>query len=165
MKFKTAVILAFFASTALFLACVDLGGNANSTRPTNTSSITERPNSPRTNVEELGILVKVPYKTEDIVWKEDIDKKRILAVMRFSPADANKLVAEGGVTGTPETSIPVESWFPDELIAQGEMSGDAALKGVSYSAIAFVQEPYTVGKITRIEGTDYFILDVRQNKS
>lgn len=116
-------------------------------------------------MEELGILVKVPYKTEDIVWKEDIDKKRILAVMRFSPADANKLVAEGGVTGTPETSIPVESWFPDELIAQGEMSGDAALKGVSYSAIAFVQEPYTVGKITRIEGTDYFILDVRQNKS
>ena len=85
--------------------------------------------------------------------------------MRLSPSDANKLVAETGAAGTPESSIAVESWFPDELIAQSEMSGDSALKGVSYPANAFVQEPYTVGKITRIEGTDYFILELKQSKS
>ncbi len=165
MKIKTATILALFVSTTSFLACVDAGGNANSTRPANAPASAEKPNSLKTNAEELGLLVRVPYQTEDIVWKEDTAKKRILAVIRFSPEDANKLVAEAGAAGTPESSIPVESWFPNELIAQSETSGDAALKGLSYPANAFVQEPYTIGKITRIDGTDYFILELRQNKN
>lgn len=165
IKIKTAAILAFFVFTASFLACVDSSGNANSLRPANASASSENATAPKTNAEELGVLVKVPYKTEDIVWKEDTEKKQILAVMRFSSADANKLVADAGNAGTPEASIPVESWFPDELIAQSEMSGDAALKGMSYPANAFIQEPYNLGKIIRIDGTDYFILELRQNKS
>lgn len=160
IKSRSAVILASFLSAALLSACAGNNGNANATGPAKASNSSEKSNSLKTNAEELGLLVKIPYQTEDIVWKEDAGKKRILAVMRFSPADAGKVVAEAGAAGTPETSITVETWFPDELIAQSEMSGDSALKGLSYPATAFVQEPYTIGKITRIDGTDYFILEL-----
>lgn len=156
---RSVVIAIAIAVATMFLACVGGApkGNANvknaAVRPV------ENSNAARTNVEELGVLVKVPYETEDIVWREYPTKKKIIAIMRFSAANANKIVAEAG--GTPEnTGIAVESWFPEELIAQTEMSGDNALKGVSYPATGFYQDPYTVGKITRVEGSDYFILEV-----
>lgn len=141
-------------------SCGSQGTNsANSSVPANRAGKTDDANSTKTNAEELGMLVKIPYETEDIVWKSYPTAKRIVAVLRFSPADANKIVAEAG--GTPEGRIvQVETWFPDELIAQGEMSGDDALKGIAYPATAFYQDPYTSGKITRIESSDYFVLDL-----
>ncbi|MFT3744570.1 MAG: hypothetical protein QM785_09750 [Pyrinomonadaceae bacterium] len=145
----------------LIAANTGCGGaaNSNAAKAANSSASTSNPNAVRTNAEELGVLVKLPYETEDIVWKEYPTKKRIVAIMKFSAADAAKIVAEAG--GTPEnTGIAVESWYPEELVAQTEMSGDNALKGVSYPATAFYQEPYTIGKITHVEGSDYFILDV-----
>lgn len=154
-RFGMLLLLACFIAASV--AC---GGssNANAPKAANTPAPASNLNAVRTNAEELGVLVKLPYETEDIVWKEYPAKKKIVAIMKFSAADANKIVAEAG--GTPEnTSIATESWFPEELIAQTEMSGDNALKGVSYPATAFYQEPYTVGKITRVEGSDYFILE------
>ena len=140
-------------------ACGGNSGNGNANAQKAAARPAEKPNAARTNIEELGLLVKIPYETEDIVWKEIPAKKKIIAIMRFSASDANRIVAEAG--GNPEnTGIAVESWFPEELIAQTEMSGDNALKGVSYPATAFYQEPYTNGKITRVEGSDYFILEV-----
>ena len=154
------MILALLLSVASLLACVGGQGNATSPAATNASDrAVGNSNSARTNVEELGLLVKVPYATEDIVWKEYPASKKVIAILRFSSADAQKIVAEAG--GIPEnTGIAVESWFPEELIAQTEMSGDNALKGVSYPATAFYQEPYTIGKITRVESSDYFILEL-----
>ena len=154
------MILALLLSVASLLACVGGQGNATSPAATNGSNRgMGNSNSAKTNVEELGLLVKVPYATEDIVWKEYPTSKKVIAILRFSSADANKIVAEAG--GIPErTGIAVESWFPEELIAQTEMSGDNALKGVSYPATAFYQEPYTIGKITRVDGSDYFILEL-----
>ncbi|HQZ95788.1 MAG TPA: hypothetical protein PLP21_05685 [Pyrinomonadaceae bacterium] len=153
--FAIAVVVA-----SMFSACGGNSGNGNTNAQKTATRPAENPNTVRTNVEELGVLVKVPYETEDIVWKEITAKKKIIAIMRFSAADANKIVAEAG--GTPEnTGIAVESWFPEELIAQTEMSGDNALKGVSYPATAFYQDPYTSGKITRVEGSDYFILEIQ----
>ena len=81
--------------------------------------------------------------------------------MRFSSADSDKIVAEASKNGSPQNAeIAVENWFPDELVAQGEMSGDNALKGLAYPANAFFLEPYTSGRITRIEGGDYFVLEL-----
>jgi hypothetical protein len=154
-----AVILAFLWIVLSISGCG--GGDANSAanqRPGSQASSANK--QPRTNAEELGLIAKMPYETLDIVWKEFPSAKRVLAVMRYSTADANKIVAEAG--GNPEgQSIQVETWFPDELIAQSEMSGDSALKGIAYPATAFYQEPYTEGKITRIEGTDFFVLDLK----
>lgn len=162
INFKYGVILALFLSAATLTACVS--GTRNENLPPSTSvanTATANANSAKTNVEELGLLVNVPYLTEDIVWKEDAAKKKIIAVMRFSTADANKIVAEAEKNGAAQTvEIAVENWFPDELTAQGEMSGDNALKGLAYSANAFFLEPYTAGRITRIEGGDYFVLEL-----
>ena len=160
--FKYGVILALFLSAATLTACVDGTKNANAPGPSspanNSAAIA---NSPNTNVEELGMLVNIPYQTEDIVWKEDGAKKRLIAVIRFSPADSNKIVTEAEKNGPPtNTEIAVENWFPDELTAQGEMSGDSTLKGLAYPANAFFLEPYTAGRITRIEGGDYFVLEL-----
>jgi hypothetical protein len=156
---RFGLILLSFALAGVLTAC---GGGSSISVANNQNvpvRLPENSNAARTNVEELGLLVKVPYETEDIVWKEYTTKKRILAVLRFSPTNANKIVAEAG--GMLEaTGVAVESWFPDELIAQSEMSGDNALKGTAYPATAFYQQPYASGKIIRIEGTDYFILDL-----
>ena len=144
------------------LACGGGNKNANSVPPqTASNGLVDNANSAKTNVEELGLLVNVPYEAQDIVWKEDAAHKKVIAVLRFSPTDANKIVAEAEKMGAAENvSVAVEIWFPDELTAQSDMSGDSALKGVVYPANEFFQEPFTTGKITRIDGGDYFVLEL-----
>ena len=161
-KPRVGVILALLLLAILFSACGDDNKNANTRPAPNASnSVGENSNSAKTNVEELGLLINIPYETEDIVWKESSAHKKVVAVFRFSTADANKLVAEAEKFGPPEkVSIAVETWFPDELTAQSDMSGDSTLKGSAFPANAFYQEPYTSGKITRIEGGDYFVLEL-----
>ena len=162
VNLKSGVILALFFSLATIIGCGDGGKNTNG--PVSSSAVNSASssgNSAKTNEEELGVLVNVPYETEDIVWKEDAAKKRIIAVMRFSTPDSNKIVAEAEKYGQPQpVEIAVETWFPDELTAQGETSGDSALKGVAFPANSFFLEPYTNGRITRIEGGDYFVLEL-----
>jgi hypothetical protein len=115
----------------------------------------------KTNVEELGMLVNVSYESEEAFWKEDVARKRVIAVLRFPESEANRLVADAEKVQPPQpTSINPESWFPPELIAQGDISGDSALKGTSYSAGAFFNAPYDTGRIVRIENSDYFVLEL-----
>lgn len=122
----------------------------------------ESSNSARTNIEELGLLINIPaYEAEDIVWKEDPSQKRLVAVFRFSHDDSTKLIEATASSDTPRVvNVAVEAWFPDELIAQGDMSGDSGLRGTAYPATAFYQPPYTSGSLVRIESTDYFVLEL-----
>ena len=138
------------------------GGASNSANArSNANRPGENPNAPKTNVEELGLLVNIPYEAEDIVWKGGLQQKKVLAVLRFSTEDSKKLIADAEKVGVGEAaSIAVETWFPDELTAQGDMSGDGMLKGSTYQATTFYQEPFISGKVTRIEGTDYFVLEM-----
>lgn len=156
----SGIILTLFLSVAMLSACGDGQNNAvNRTSTTNPQA--SNSNVARSNVEELGMLVHVPYEVEDIVWKQDPTDRNIVAVFRFSEQDAAKLVAEAEKAGPGRAvSIPVETWFPDELIAQGEMSGDSSLKGTALPANMFFQEPYSAGRIIRVEGMDYFILEI-----
>lgn len=158
---QLAVIIALVLLTALLPACSDGNNNANSRPSANAANTSgENANTPKTNVEELGVLVNVPYEAEDIVWKDDALHKKLTAVLRFSTADCDKIVADAGRFRKPENvTVQSESWFPDELIAQSDMSGDDTLKGTSYAANAFLQDPFNEGRITRIEGTNYFVLD------
>lgn len=141
------------------------GGSANrsvnSQGSASSNQANENVNAVRSNVEELGLIVNVPYETEDVVWKEDKSRKKITAVLRFSPADSTKLVAEAeNIRGPEPASISSDTWFPAELIAQSEMSGDDNLNGRSYAADQFFQEPFSSGRIVRIENTDYFVLEL-----
>lgn len=163
-SFRGVAFLALIACSNLFFTgCV--GGkkfqtNSNSEPAT---PATENANTTKTNVEELGILVNIPYEVEDIVWKDDPTKKKLLAVLRFSPADSGKLIAEAeSIRPAQQVNLPTEAWFPAELIAQSDMSGDDTLNGKSYAATNFLLEPYVTGSITRIENTDYFILEASE---
>lgn len=162
VKLKVGVILALFLSAASLSACGGGNKSENAVPAANAAnSAAENSNSARTNVEELGLLINVPYEAEDVVWKEAASHKKLTVVFRFSAADASKLVAEAERSGAPENvSIETETWFPDELTAQSDTSGDNTLKGRAYPANAFYQDPYTSGKITRIEDTNYFLLEL-----
>lgn len=156
-----------FAAIALGISALNFacgGGSAGdaANQAPNTASVSSA-SAAQTNAEELGVLIRLPFETEDVVWKQDGEGKRVIAVLRFSPSDAEKIVAESGGQGSGVGSISVESWFPDELTAQAEMSGDNALKGVSYPATVFAQEPYSNGKVTRVAGTDYFIIELTRS--
>ncbi|MEJ7624623.1 MAG: hypothetical protein WKF34_11585 [Pyrinomonadaceae bacterium] len=147
-----------FFGVAVWSACVGGGPPANGANVGG-----ERPgvNAAKTNAEELALFVRLPYETEDIVWKEFPTNKKLLAALRFSNADADKIGKECSTFGPAESvSLPVETWFPEELVAQGEMSGDSALRGLACPANSFFQEPYLSGRIARIESTDYFVLEV-----
>ena len=159
--FRFTSILAFMACITLSTACVgDKKSTSNSSPSAAANRASENANAAKTNVEELGVLVNVPYEAEDIVWKEDVGNRKLIAVLRFSPVDAAKLVAEAEKFRLPQpVNLASESWFPAELIAQGDISGDDSLNGKSYAANNFLQEPYTAGSIVRIENTDYFVLE------
>ena len=147
-------------SVAALLGCSG-EGDQTSHSPANIQSTNASQDAPRTNVEELGMLVNVPYESEESFWKEDPSQRRIVAVLSFPKPEAERLVADASKRRPPETvDMMPESWFPPELIAQSEVSGDNTIKGQAYAADAFLQPPYNDGRIARIDGTDYFVLEV-----
>lgn len=116
---------------------------------------------PKDNVDELTILLRLPFEPEEAAWAEDVAGKSLTAAIRFSPENAGKMSAELAKlgAGTPET-LSVESWFPTELIAQGEISGESTVHGRSFPAESLLNPPYTKGRIARVDNTDYFILQI-----
>ena len=159
---RIAALVALISIYALSTACSgNTNGVANSKSSATANQANANVNAVRSNVEELGLLVNIPFETEDIVWREYPSQKRILAVLRFSPADSNKLVAEAEkIRQSEQVSVSSETWFPAELTTQSEMSGAENLSGRAYAADQFFQEPYSSGRLIRIDQTDYFILDV-----
>ena len=156
---RTAVILSLFLTIQLFAACGEDSTSNSTNTPANSSSAAS--NSAKTNVEELGVLVSMPYEAEDVVWKDFPEQKKVVAVLRFSSSDANKLVQNAEKFRKPNAvTLGSENWFPPELIAQSDVSGNNTLKGTSYAANEFFQPPYNEGQITRIDGSDYFVLEV-----
>ena len=157
---KLIANLSIMMIAVLTLACGSPAKNsANSSSATNQSN--ENSNTARSNLEELRLIATVPYEAEDVAWKEDKANKKLVAVLRFLPADSAKVVAEAERVKAPEAaSISSATWFPPELIAQSEMSGDDTLNGKAYAANQFFLEQYSAGRIIRIENTDYFVLEL-----
>jgi hypothetical protein len=144
----------------LTLGCGGPGKNSTNS-PSGANQASDSSNSAKTNVEELRLIATIPYEAEDVAWKENKANKKLIAVLRFSPTDSAKIVAEAERVKPPETaSISSESWFPPELIAQSEMSGDDVLRGNAYAANQFFLDQYSAGRVIRIENTDYFVLEL-----
>ncbi len=159
---KATAILVLLMSVANLVGCGGAGSNTNGHVANGIANVTsDNSNAAKTNSEELGVIVNIPYEAEDIVWKQDAGQKNLIAVFRFSTEDAAKLVSEASSRRPPQNvTLSSEPWFPAELVAQSEMTGDDALKGVSYAADSFFEPPYTSGQIVRIDSTDYFILEL-----
>jgi hypothetical protein len=164
----TLLIAVFFNN------CSSNGSNLSNTNSANKASNSANSVALKDDIEELEMTIKLPFHPKEAVWREDNlgnkntdnrvpapSDKKLLAVLRFLKDDANKIVAqaEKQKPAAPEIISP-EDWFPAELIAQSRTSGDGTLKGSSYAANDFLQMPYSDGKITRIEGTDYFVLEL-----
>ncbi len=134
--------------------------NSNQNANTAANSANSNVAATKDDLEEFGKIVKLPFTPEEVTWRETKDKK-IIAVLRFSAADAQNLIKQ---IEKQKQSAPVEinaeNWFPPELIAKSQQSGDETLKGKEYAADDFFLAPFNKGKITRIDDTNYFILEL-----
>lgn len=156
------VVTLIFCFAAFFSACGNNAtNNAKSTSGQGAANQNSNSVSIRNDVEELGVRVTIPFETEEAVWREFAAEKKLVAVLRFTPQDSAKIVSEAEKIRPPtRVEVTAETWFPPELIAQADMSGDDRLVGGSYAANGFLLPPYTEGSLVRIDNTDYFILQV-----
>ena len=70
---RNALILALFAMALSASGC---GGDpANSNAAANANTTQANSNSTKTNVEELGMLINVPYESEEVFWRDDRQQK------------------------------------------------------------------------------------------
>ena len=180
LKFNHNVLIITFLLTNLLFA--ESCSSSNPTTATNANKANNAANSNKKvgnanavsdNVDELLNVIRLPEIPEEVTWKEDTlgknsdnrvpgpTDKKLTAVLRYTPEIAAKIVALEEKNKVPEqTEIGTETWFPEELIAQSQLSGNESLKGTAYGANDFFNIPYGNGKITRIEGTDYFVLEL-----
>jgi hypothetical protein len=164
-----ALTIAILLAIITLAGCSDQGAsNANAANSSATSA--ENADTPKDNVDEFEMLVRLPFAPEEVVWKEtalepaslpDAPTKRLIAVLRFTPDSATRLSDQAGkAKPAARESLDTEPWYPAELIAQAGTSGEGKLAGNTYPADEFLQPPYTQGKLTRIDNTDYFILEL-----
>lgn len=122
----------------------------------------------RDNADELRTLIRLPYDPEDLVWKEypanasnGGSRRRLLAVLQFSPADSRKIVESAAKIrpGNP-ISLSSEDWFPKELVTQSEMSSGDGIQATAYSANDFLLPPFDQGSISHVNDTDFFVLEL-----
>jgi hypothetical protein len=118
------------------------------------------------NIEDLETMIRLPFHPADAVWRDDPasgpEKPRKLTVILNFTADESNKIVEASAKGNPGTpfEIETESWFPPELIAKSQASGNETIKGKSYPATEFTQAPFTEGRVSRIDGTDFFVVEL-----
>lgn len=158
---RSGLILTLLLTAAILAGCSGSTSNSNAANAESQRSASANTDAVKTNAEELGMLVNMNYESEEVYWKDDPARKKITAVIMYSPEVANQVVADAVRVREPENaSITPENWFPPELVAQSEMSGDDTIKGKSYAATVFLLDPYNEGRLIRINDTDYFVLEV-----
>ena len=162
---KTAIILPLFLFIPMLGGC---GGRAGNVTTANTNIVSaSKPDAASAgvndNAEELAVLVKLPFEPEEVTWKETTagNVRKLLAVVRFTPEDSKKVVERAAKIKPGETvSIPSERWFPAELVTQGELNGDDTITATAYSAEEFYLPPFIEGRLSHIQNTDFFVLEV-----
>jgi hypothetical protein len=155
----------------IFLTAIGLYGcgskpvvNSSSASNTNSNS-TSAANATNDNVEDLRSLVKIPFEPEEVVFRvlSTADKRqRLLAVFVLTPEIHRSLESRLASAGAGHAQlVTVEQWFPAELTAMAEMSGETTINGTAFPATEFFQPPYTDGNIVFIPQTDYAVLDLQ----
>ncbi len=90
---KTGIILAFIFSMGILGGCSGGQSNSNSpasnvTVPNNSANVANAAND---NIEELGLLINLPFAAEEATWKEESGKGgKLTAVLRFTAEDTKK---------------------------------------------------------------------------
>lgn len=167
MKTAARKTIFLFLLSAFFLGCSGDEAQNNAVNAQNTASTNIKADviKANDNIEELETTVTMPVHPEEALWREENsgnpNAKKLTAVLNFLPEDSAKIVAQAETKkAAVQTTIPVETWFPAELIAQSELSGDDTLKGNIYNAEQFFKPPFTDGRLIRMENSNYFVLEL-----
>jgi hypothetical protein len=168
---KSKSIWLLLLSVILSVSCGNqVESNANVKANTNAANVAGSENSNVSNddVAALANEVLLPIVPEEVVWRDEAVKnssdKKLTAVMKFTEEEAKNLVAQAEKHRPAEAvEVDTEQWFPAELIAQSQLSGNESLKGNAYAPTDFLQLPYKNGRLIRIESSNYFILELATN--
>ncbi len=127
-------------------------------------------NSVKDTFAEFTQYVSINTEPDEIVWREDKigqadnsanGKRKINAVLRFLPEDTPKFYERLTAAGNGKPAVlETEDWYPAELIAQSQISGDGTVKGTSFVVQDLPIAPFTQAVVTRIENSEYFIIEL-----
>lgn len=164
IKFFIPILLFILANIFFSFGC----GSEQTSNQNSQNSVAKNPQESSQikasdSIENLLELVRLPVIPEEVVWREDtsISPKKLVAVLKFEPEELSNftaIVEKNKLSDSIE--VGVESWFPQELTAQSQLSGEGLIKGTPYAANEFYNIPYGSGRITRIQGTDFFVLEL-----
>lgn len=177
MKISHSTLFCGFLALVLLLNSCSGNGSANSNAVSPNVSSETNSNAeivPQDNVEELAKIIKLNFTPEEATYSEinqnvknsDINssapnEKKLVAVLRYSAENAGQVAAQAEkYKPAAPADVDAENWFPAELVAQSQLTGDGSLKGLTYAADDFLQTPYNKGKLTRIGSTGYFVLEL-----
>ena len=157
-RFVPASLLFF---TLVITSCSAPAGNSSSANTAEENRVASVPNKANDKAEELGMLLNFALEPEDIVWHQNEKQKKIVAVFRLDEENTKKLTDQLAARSPGSAkSVTVEDWFPPELIAGGEATDASTVDGTAYPADDFYQPPFSLGTITRINNTDFFVIEV-----
>ena len=174
MKISPAVSFALFIFGLVLLnACSERDTGANSA-PAAVNTSNSNSTVSGDDVQQLGKIINLPFEPgESTVWRESnlaqdfgngtpsVNGKKLVAVLIFESDQTDEITkrAEGFKNSVP-AEIDAENWFPEELVAQSQVSGAGTLKGNSYAANDFMKAPFIDGKLIRVIDTNYFVLEL-----
>jgi hypothetical protein len=110
--------------------------------------------------DDLAEFISLPFIPEDVTWQqiEVQGGKKIFAVIRFETKDTPLVLAQSQAGEKAE--LAAERWFPQELTAQSDISGDQVLHGTIYATNVFYKNPFNKGRVVKLDGSDYFIVEL-----
>ncbi len=157
-------ILGLLLTIIFFNACSLKIANSNTLTPNSNrnAAVVTGETVVQDDLETLAKIIKMPFIPDEATFTEtEQNGKKLVAVLKFSSADAAAIVAAAEKYQPPAAAdIDAEMWFPPELVAKSQETGDEFLKGIAYAPNDFLQAPYVNGKLTRLNDTNYFILEL-----
>jgi hypothetical protein len=159
MKHLVCIILLF--ALFGFTACNEEIENTNATnKPASNVQTQKQIGETNDDVDDLAEVIKLPLLPEDVTWQqfETQSGKKVIAVIRFTPEDTAAVLGQSPAGEKAE--LAAERWFPQELIAQSDISGDQVLHGTVYAATIFYKDAFNKGRVIKLDGSDYFIVEL-----
>lgn len=167
-RYNSKIFFLFIVlALSLFFAasCAGTTDSNGSQNVSNDSASPEKTKASKDNAEELSSLIKLPETPEEAVWREDEVEnqkgKKLIAVLKYNDEKAGKIIASAEKIKPPAPiQMGAEDWFPAELTAQTQLSGNESFKGVVYGANDFFNPPYQNGRLIRVRDTNFFVLEL-----
>lgn len=128
----------------------------------------------KTDVEGLEKKINLPFRPVEVKWVEEFmdnseglvpgpSDYRLTALLKYDSETAERLVKQisADADTQPLGNTDSQDWFFDEVKSKIQTKdGRTYLEGTEYPPEAFFRPPYNNGKIIRLNGTNYFVLNL-----